>query len=188
MSIQYYHTTPQVGVTISVIKQSKYYTKQQQLYDSILLVQRGNEPLKSYYSVCGGKLQLGETIKQAQLRELYEETTLKIDNTNDISNVICTTEYIEYDNIDNNKQKQQQQQNNVIKYHYVLLHSYIIVPYNTTVTAQSDASNILWLPLLQHNNQYKYNNNYIKQYNIDEVDNTEYVTNMILQHIQQQNE
>jgi 8-oxo-dGTP diphosphatase len=45
----------------------------------ILLVERGREPLKGYWSLPGGILEVGETLDQAIRREVLEETGLIIE-------------------------------------------------------------------------------------------------------------
>jgi 8-oxo-dGTP diphosphatase len=42
--------------------------------DEVLLVRRGRAPLKGKWSIPGGKMEFGETAKEAALRELQEET------------------------------------------------------------------------------------------------------------------
>jgi 8-oxo-dGTP diphosphatase len=42
--------------------------------DEVLLIQRGREPLKGKWSIPGGKMDFGETVREAALRELKEET------------------------------------------------------------------------------------------------------------------
>jgi ADP-ribose pyrophosphatase YjhB (NUDIX family) len=44
----------------------------------ILLVERGNEPLKGYWSLPGGVVEAGETLETAVRREVREETQLEI--------------------------------------------------------------------------------------------------------------
>ena len=44
--------------------------------DSILLVQRARDPLKGYWSLPGGLIEIGETIEDALQREVLEETGL----------------------------------------------------------------------------------------------------------------
>jgi 8-oxo-dGTP diphosphatase len=42
--------------------------------DDVLLIKRGREPLKGKWSIPGGKIDFGETVRDAALRELKEET------------------------------------------------------------------------------------------------------------------
>ena len=44
----------------------------------ILLVERGKEPLKGYWSLPGGVLEIGETLEQGVIREVREETGLEV--------------------------------------------------------------------------------------------------------------
>ena len=44
--------------------------------NKVLLVQRGKEPNKGRWGLPGGKIELGETITEAALRELKEETNI----------------------------------------------------------------------------------------------------------------
>ncbi len=44
----------------------------------VLLIRRGREPLKGEWSIPGGMLELGESLKDGVKRELLEETGLKV--------------------------------------------------------------------------------------------------------------
>ena len=47
--------------------------------DSILMAQRGKEPLKGWWSLPGGALETGELLADAIQREVREETGLEVD-------------------------------------------------------------------------------------------------------------
>ena len=47
--------------------------------DRVLLVKRGHEPLKGRWSLPGGVVELGESLSDALVREVQEETGLAVD-------------------------------------------------------------------------------------------------------------
>jgi 8-oxo-dGTP diphosphatase len=47
--------------------------------DRILMAQRGKEPLKGWWSLPGGALETGESLREAVQREVREETGLEIE-------------------------------------------------------------------------------------------------------------
>jgi len=47
--------------------------------DRVLLVKRGQEPLKGEWSLPGGAVEIGETLRAALTREVREETCLDIE-------------------------------------------------------------------------------------------------------------
>lgn len=59
---------PLVGVGVAVIDQGR-----------ILLVQRGSDPGRGRWAVPGGKVELGERLKEAAAREVREETGLTVE-------------------------------------------------------------------------------------------------------------
>ena len=65
---RYYLDFPFVGVGVVVWKNEEF-----------LLIRRGKEPMKGAWSIPGGRQHLGETIKEAAIREVREETGLEID-------------------------------------------------------------------------------------------------------------
>ncbi len=50
----------------------------------VLLIERGEEPFKGCWAIPGGFLNMDETTEQCAIRELEEETGLKIDQANQI--------------------------------------------------------------------------------------------------------
>lgn len=63
-----YTDTPLVGVGIVVVRD-----------DRVLLIQRGKPPRKGQWSIPGGMQKLGETVRDAALREALEETGLSVE-------------------------------------------------------------------------------------------------------------
>lgn len=47
----------------------------------VLLIQRGKEPARGQWSIPGGAVQIGETLKEAMIREMREETHLEVEPT-----------------------------------------------------------------------------------------------------------
>lgn len=47
--------------------------------DNILLMKRSKEPYKDYWCLPGGKIEFGETIQQACIREIHEEAGIVIE-------------------------------------------------------------------------------------------------------------
>ena len=60
--------TPLVGVGAVVVKEGK-----------VLLIRRGNEPMKGHWSLPGGMLELGESLTSGVAREVREETGLIVE-------------------------------------------------------------------------------------------------------------
>jgi ADP-ribose pyrophosphatase YjhB (NUDIX family) len=67
-SMREYPTGPVVGVGV-VVERSD---------GAMLLVERGAPPLEGYWSVPGGKVELGETTAAAAVREVREETGVEV--------------------------------------------------------------------------------------------------------------
>lgn len=63
-----YPDVPLVGVGAIIIEQ-----------DRVLLVKRGHAPLAGEWSIPGGVLEVGETLRQAAVREAMEETGLTVE-------------------------------------------------------------------------------------------------------------
>jgi mutator protein MutT len=68
MTKREYPDSPLVGVGAIIIDQGR-----------VLLVKRGHPPLAGEWSIPGGVLELGETLRQAAVREAWEETCLTVE-------------------------------------------------------------------------------------------------------------
>jgi ADP-ribose pyrophosphatase YjhB (NUDIX family) len=100
--------------------------------DTILLVERGKEPLKGYWSLPGGLLELGEKLEAAVQREVLEETGLEVEPLG----LFELFERIMPDPEGNTE------------YHYVLA-DYICRVTGGKLQAASDVSDVRWVPRRQ---------------------------------------
>jgi 8-oxo-dGTP diphosphatase len=63
-----YPTRPYLAVSAAIFRDGK-----------VLIVRRGRAPAKGLYTLPGGGVELGETLEQAVIREIREETALEIE-------------------------------------------------------------------------------------------------------------
>ena len=73
--------------------------------DRVLLVKRSNDPAKGMWAVPGGKIQPGETMQQALVREIKEETGLDIE----VGDIVFVFDVIK------------RNEKNEITFHYVII-------------------------------------------------------------------
>jgi 8-oxo-dGTP diphosphatase len=97
---------------------------------SILLVKRNREPARGQWSLPGGRVELGETLREALAREVREETGVDVD----VDGLIGTAERVVRDD------------DGDIAFHYVIL-DYVCTPRSTDVKAGDDADDARWVPV-----------------------------------------
>jgi 8-oxo-dGTP diphosphatase len=95
--------------------------------ERVLLVRRGNEPLKGEWSVPGGAVELGETLEVATAREIREETGLDIE----VGPMVDVLDRIRFDAAGR------------VLYHYVLV-DFLCRPTGGTLCCASDAADASW--------------------------------------------
>ena len=93
-----------------------------------MLVERGQEPLKGYWSLPGGILETGETLMQGIRREVLEETGLDVEPLS----IFEVFERIMPDG------------EGKTEYHYVLI-DYLCRPVGGSLQAASDVSRVMWV-------------------------------------------
>ncbi len=100
--------------------------------DDVLLVLRGTPPNENQWAIPGGRLHLGETLRQAAEREILEETGIHIR----AGDVVFSFEHIERNN------------EGVVLFHYVVLD--LTAEYlSGEPHAGDDAREARWIPLAQ---------------------------------------
>jgi 8-oxo-dGTP diphosphatase len=97
--------------------------------DRILLEKRKNEPSKGKWSVPGGLVELGESVEQAVIREVKEETGLEVYEPRlvDVVNYVSLGE------------------KGAVMYHYVIV-DYLVTVKSGKAKAASDAAALKWVP------------------------------------------
>lgn len=96
--------------------------------DSVVLVKRMHEPSKGLWSIPGGLVDLGERVEEAAVREVWEETGLKVK----IMRLLDVIDNIMRDG------------DGKIRFHYVLV-DYLAHPVDGELRAQSDVLEARWV-------------------------------------------
>ncbi|QEE28752.1 NUDIX domain-containing protein [Terriglobus albidus] len=113
-----YPSAPVVGVGAIVFQD-----------DKVLLVRRGREPLKGEWSLPGGRLELGEHLEAAVVREVKEETGLDV-------SVVRHAETLE--RIFREEER--------VRYHYVLV-DFLCEVTGGELLCGDDAADAAWFPV-----------------------------------------
>ena len=116
--------TPLAGVGAVVVHQGR-----------VLLVRRGTEPARGQWSIPGGLIELGESLKDAVIREVREETGLIVEPVK----LIELLDRIYYENGDENERESER-----VRYHYVIA-DYLCRVTGGEVRAGSDAAETRWV-------------------------------------------
>jgi len=111
-----YPDRPFLGVGAIIVRDGK-----------VLLARRGNPPLKGEWSIPGGLVEVGETSRQAIVREVREETGLEVEPTK----LVEVFERILRDH------------ESRVEYHYVLI-DYLCRIISGNARAASDVDEICW--------------------------------------------
>lgn len=116
-----YPTQPVVGVGALTVHEGK-----------LLLVKRGVEPAKGKWSIPGGAVELGETIRDAIVREVKEECGLDV-------KIALEKPMDAIDNLTMTKDGR-------LQYHYILL-QFLVRLKGGTLKPASDVLDARWVPL-----------------------------------------
>lgn len=96
--------------------------------DRVLLVKRSNDPAKGMWAVPGGKIQPGETMQQALVREIKEETGLVIE----VGDIVYVFDVIKHN------------EKNKITFHYVII-DFLCDLTSGELRAGDDAQEARWI-------------------------------------------
>jgi ADP-ribose pyrophosphatase YjhB (NUDIX family) len=110
----------------------------------VLLVRRGQEPLKGEWSLPGGALELGETLQQGVVREVLEETGLMVAP----GGIIEILDRIILDRITQDEASAR------VRYHYVLI-DFVCHVTGGALGPATDAEEVRWVERDQLQNGFR---------------------------------
>ncbi|MFY9559957.1 MAG: NUDIX hydrolase [Terriglobales bacterium] len=111
-----YPDRPLVGVGAVIVQDNR-----------VLLIRRGHPPLLGEWSLPGGVLECGETLREATIREAREETGLIVE-TGELLGV--------YERVIRSEDRR-------VRYHYVLI-DFLCRPVGGELEAGTDAADVRW--------------------------------------------
>ena len=117
---------PVVGVGVVIVECGR-----------LVLVRRGAEPALGKWSFPGGAVELGETVRDAAIRETKEECGLDVELTRDAP--MDAYDILEVD------------EDERLRYHYVLL-QFLVQPKDRALKPTSDVTDARWVPLKEVEN------------------------------------
>jgi 8-oxo-dGTP diphosphatase len=107
----------------------------------VLLVRRGQQPLKGEWSIPGGALELGETLEAGVCREVEEETGLEVNvvaMVEILDRIVFVPKSSEGDSLCDKRGVGR------VQYHYVLV-DFLCSPTGGILRAGSDAMDVRWI-------------------------------------------
>jgi mutator protein MutT len=119
MEVRTYPKQPIVGVGAIVVGNK-----------GLLFVRRDKDPGKGLWSIPGGVVEVGETQQEAIIREVEEETGIKIE----LIEMIGTYDLIRKDS------------QNLVKFHFVLIH-YLARAFSAEIRPESPDSEVCWFSI-----------------------------------------
>lgn len=125
-----YPESPLVGVGAVIVDRDQHVAEQgphQPDAPRVLLIRRGTAPLLGEWSLPGGVLDCGETLREAVAREAFEETGLLVES----SEMLGVYERVI------------RAEDTRVRYHYVLI-DFLCHPVGGDLKAGSDAAEVRW--------------------------------------------
>ncbi len=126
---------PLVGVGAVVVHEGR-----------VLLVRRGNEPLKGHWTLPGGLLELGESVVEGVARETREETGLIVEPIE----LVELIDRIHREPVHRDSEREAGPEPGRVRYHYVIA-DYLCRVTGGELRAASDADQVRWVERAEWN-------------------------------------